>query len=93
MEKNIKERKITFEKIFLTVIIMSFITVATYVIMAVITHFSLNYLTDNYNFLQSLISVFDISTAIFKFFSAFMIMFVATIFIAIFIKLAKKQIG
>jgi hypothetical protein len=56
----------TFSKIFLIIIL-------TYSLMAIITHASLNRGFDDYKFSQSLISIFDTKTAIFKFFVAFMI--------------------
>ncbi len=87
--KNIENNLIT---IFKTVFIISFIVILTYVIMAVITHFSLNYKTETYSFSQSLLSIFNTKTAIFKFFTAFILLNIVWISFAILIKFIKKQL-
>lgn len=86
-----KKNKITFIKVVSTLSIMLLITISAYVIMAIITHFSLNYLAENYRFSQSLISVFDTETAIFNFFFVFVIMCVTTVLTAISVKIAKEE--
>jgi len=66
--------------------------IVTYATMAVITHFSLNYTSPDYKFLQSLKSIFDTKTAVFKFFGTFLIINVIWILSAVFIKYIRRNI-
>lgn len=81
--KQINTEKISLKRVIKTIAAMLIIAIITYVIMAIITHFSLNYLTENYKFYQSIVSVFDTDTAIFKFFIGFVVLCVSTVVIAI----------
>lgn len=87
--KNIDNNLIS---VFKTVIIISAITLLTYIIMAIITHFSLNYETETYKFSQSLAYIFNIKSSIFKFFIGFVFLNIIWILLAIFIKFLKKLI-
>jgi len=80
------------KKIFKTLFMIFFIALLTYAIMAVITHFSLNYQLPNYKFTQSLISIFDFSTDIFKFFIGFILINIIWITLAILIFYIKNLI-
>ncbi len=64
----------------------------SYIIMAVITHFSLNYLGNEYRFGQSLTAVFDTNTAIFEFFRAFVILVVTVVITALFVRKLKDKL-
>ncbi|NPA68241.1 MAG: hypothetical protein GXO50_06490 [Chlorobi bacterium] len=75
-----------------TTLMIFIITVFTYAVMAVITHFSLNYKLPDYNFTDSLMSVFNFNTDIFKFFSGFILINIFWITIAVSINLLLKQI-
>ncbi|NPA45254.1 MAG: hypothetical protein GXO49_06960 [Chlorobi bacterium] len=88
-KKNIDNKLIS---VFKTVFTISAIALLTYVIMAIITHFSLNYETETYKFSQSLEYVFNTNSAIFKFFLGFVLLNVSWILLAIFINFLKKQI-
>jgi len=59
------------------------ITIITYVVMAVITHFSLHYKFPEYKFSQSLKSVFDFNTDFFKFFLWFILINIVWISVAV----------
>jgi len=87
--KNIDNNLIS---IFKTVFVISAIALLTYVIMAIITHFSLNYETETYKFSQSLAYVFNTNSAIFKFFIGFVMLNISWILLAIFINFLKKLI-
>lgn len=76
-------------KTIVTIIIIAFVT---YAIMAVINHFSLNFEFENYAFKNSLVSIFDTDTAIFKFFMYFMILNFVWISIALSIRLINRSI-
>ncbi len=84
--KQERKEKISFNLVVKTITAMIIISIITYVVMAIITHFSLNYLSDNYKFHQSIVSVFDFKTAIFKFFGGFIILCTSTVVIAVSIK-------
>ena len=86
MPEKIKTNKPSFETIVKVILYIIFITIATYVIMAIITHFSLNNTVEKYQFLHSLISVFDTDTAIFNFFKIFIFIESGFIILAILIK-------
>lgn len=92
MSKDKKNTQTTFPAIAKTLAVIAVIIIATYSIMAVITHFSLNFETENYKFTDSLLSVFNTETAIFKFFTIFMIMNVAWLSIALLVYFIKKMI-
>lgn len=83
---------VTFEKVVKVVIYIILISLATYAVMAVITHFSLNYLNGDYRFVQSLKAVFDTETAMFKFFRAFALLESGFIILALFTKLIKDKV-
>ncbi len=87
-----KSVPVSFEKVIKVVLYIIFISLATYAIMAVITHFSLNYLNKNYTFSQSLISIFDTKTAMFKFFRAFAYVEGGFVILALIIKLIKDKV-
>lgn len=80
------------EKIFKTLLIILIITLFTYAVMAVITHFSLNYQLPNYKFSQSLQSIYNFNTDMFKFFIGFIIINIVWISAAIFIWFITKII-
>ncbi len=80
------------EKTIKTLFMIFFIALLTYAMMAVITHFSLNYQLPNYKFTQSLISIFDFSTDIFKFFIGFILINIIWISLAILIFYITKLI-
>ena len=80
------------EKIFKTLLMILIITLLTYAVMSVITHFSLNYQLPEYTFSQSLLSVFDFSTDIFKFFFGFILINIIWISMALLIFYIKKLI-
>lgn len=71
--------------IFKTMIMIFIITLFTYIIMAVITDFSLNYKLQNYKFSQSLTLIFDFSSDFFQFFLWFIVLNIIWISAAIFI--------
>jgi len=73
-----------------TLLIILGIALLMYAIMAIITHFSLNYEMENYTFSQSLNYIFNTKTAIFKFFIAFMVLNIVWVSIAISINFFKK---
>lgn len=75
-----------------TLLIILGIALLMYAIMAIITHFSLNYETENYTFSQSLNYIFNTKTAIFNFFIAFMVLNIVWVSIAISINFFKKII-
>jgi|GEM_PF-2734306 hypothetical protein len=91
MSKDKKNTDIHFTVILKTVFIILIITFFTYSIMAVITHFSLNYKSENYLFIDSIKSVFDTTTAIFKFFAAFILLNIVWVTVAIFIRFIKNK--
>ncbi len=72
------------------------ISLITYAVMAVITHFSLHYRFQGYKFSQSLISVYDFNTDIFKFYAGFMIINAIWIVAAVIVyninKIIRKRI-
>jgi len=90
--KNIKRTTILrMSIIFKTLGMILLIALIMYSVMAVITHFSLNYETDGYQFFQSLSYIFNIETAIFRFFAAFMLLNMGWIFLAVSINFIQKQ--
>jgi len=91
MSKDSKNTENSFPIVVKTLIIMALIAVMTYALMAVITHFSLHFESDNYLFSESLKSVFDTKTAIFKFFVVFMILNIVWLSLAVSIYYIKKQ--
>jgi len=80
------------EKTFKTLFMILIITLLTYAVMAVITHFSLNYQLPDYKFSQSLLSIIDFDTDIFMFFIGFIIINIVWTAFALFIFFIKKQI-
>ncbi len=80
------------EKIFKTILMILIITLLTYAVMAVITHFSLNYKLPDYKFSQSLISITDFNTDFFTFFIGFIFVNIIWISFALLIFFIKKQI-
>ena len=92
MSKDNKNTDKKFIAILKTILSISVIAIITYAIMAVITHFSLNFELENYSFRQSLISIFNTDTAIFKFFTGFMILNIIWLSFAVIIHLIKKSI-
>ena len=92
MSKDSKNTVNKFTSIIRTMIIMALIAIATYAIMAVITHFSLNFEFENYKFKDSLLSIFNTETAIFKFFLGFMILNIIWLSIALLIHSVKKTL-
>lgn len=80
------------KKYFETLTIIFLIVIATYSIMAIITHFSLNYKFDDYKLTDSILSIFDRETAIFKFFIGFIILIISWILSAMLIKYIKDKI-
>ncbi len=87
-----KAYDVKFEKIVKTMIYIFIIAFATYAVMAVITHFALNNMAEDYKFSQSLLAVFDTDTPMFKFAFDFGLLNLATVFIALILKLMKEQI-
>ena len=92
MSKDNKNTDKKFIAILKTILSISFIAIITYAIMAIITHFSLNFKLENYKFKESLISIIDIDTAIFKFFIGFMILNIIWLSFAVIIHMIKKTI-
>lgn len=92
MSKDSKNTANKFTRILRTMIIIVLIAIAAYAIMAVITHFSLNFELENYKFKDSLLSIFDSGTAIFKFFLGFMILNIVWISIAVLFYTVKKTL-
>lgn len=86
--KNIEKRLTVVLK---TLVYIFFIALITYAVMAVITHFSLNFGTESYQFSQSLNSIFNTQTAIFNFFLSFIIMNIVWILLAVCIHFIKKR--
>jgi len=78
------------EKIAKTLLMITIISLLTYAVMAVITHFSLNYQLPEYKFYQSLQSIFDTKTDIFIFFIGFIIINIVWISSALIIRLFIK---
>ncbi len=72
------------------------ISLVTYAAMAVITHFSLHYRFPGYKLSQSLMSVYDFNTDIFKFYAGFMIInaiwIVAAVIVYNIYKIIRKRI-
>lgn len=92
MSKDNKNTENNLIKVLKTLIVIAIIAVITYAVMAVITHFSLNFESENYKFYTSIKSIFDFETAIFKFFKGFMILNISWIFISVSIFFFKKLI-
>ena len=92
MSKDKKNSEKNLRTIVRTMLIIACIAVLTYAIMAVITHFSLNFEFENYKFKESLLSIFDFDTAIFKFFIGFMIINIIWLSVAVIIFLIKKTV-
>lgn len=88
-KKNIENNLI---RIFKTIFTILLLAISMYIIMAIITHFSLNYNNENYKFTQSLLSIFNSDTAIFKFFFAFVILNVSWILVAVMINFIKNKL-
>lgn len=82
----------SFEKALRIIVYIVLISLATYAVMAVITHFSLNYLQEDYYFSQSLAAIFDTDTAMFKFFRAFMLLEGGFVSLTILVKLIKEKV-
>jgi len=91
MSKDNKNKENKMSKVVKTLLYILLIAIITYAVMAVITHFSLNFETETYKFKKSIDSIFDTSTAIFKFFSAFMLLNISWIIIAVSIYFIKKK--
>lgn len=87
-----KTSSLSFEKGVRIVLYILLISLATYAVMAVITHFSLHNLQDGYTFSQSLLAIFDTETAMYKFFRAFMFLETGFVLLAILIKLIREKI-
>ena len=92
MSKDNKNTDKKFITILKTIVSISIIAILTYALMAIITHFSLNFELENYKFKESLISIIDIDTAIFKFFIGFMILNIIWLSFAVIIHMIKKTI-
>ena len=92
MSKDNKNTENHYVKVLKTLSIIAVIALITYAIMAIITHFSLNFESDNYKFNSSIISVFDTETAIFKFFIGFMILNISWLAVSVSIFFIKKLI-
>lgn len=90
MSKDSKNTVKKFISILRTILIIALIAIAAYSIMAVITHFSLNFELENYKFKDSILSIFNTETAIFKFFIGFMILNIVWLIIAVSIYSVKK---
>lgn len=93
MSKDSKNTVNKFTSILRTMIIIALIAFSTYAIMAVITHFSLNFELRDYKFKDSLLSIFNTETAIFKFFLGFMILNFVWLSIALLIYSVKKTLS
>lgn len=91
-EKENKNQELSFEMVIRIMVYIILTALGTYAVMAVITHFSLNYLSPGYSFSDSLYSVLDTNTPIFKFVIGFGILSLATVFVAVFIKLIKEKV-
>ncbi len=85
--------KIDYQKHLKVFVYISFATLLTYAIMAVITHFSLNYEAESYEFNQSLQSIFDTETDMFKFFAGFVVIYVVWILSAVILQYIKKSVS
>lgn len=83
---------INYNKYFKAFLFISLTVLLTYCAMAVITHFSLNYMSPDYKFSNSLNSIFNTKTAIFKFFAGFVIIYLIWILSAVFIKYIRRNI-
>ena len=92
MSKDNNNTENNLVKVLKTLIVITIIALITYAIMAVITHFSLNFETEKYKFYFSLKSIFDTETAIFKFFTGFMILNILWLLISVSIFFLKKLI-
>ncbi len=92
MSKDNKNTRKNLVKILKTLAAIALIAIITYSIMAIITHFSLNFESENYKFNTSLKSIFDTETAIYKFFFGFMILNISWLFISVSIFFLKKLI-
>jgi len=88
-KKNIDKSLIS---VFKTLLTIAIIVTFTFVIMAVITHFSLNYKLETYNFTDSLLFIFNPESSFFKFFEGFILLNVIWILLAVFIKFISKQL-
>ncbi|MEA2042172.1 MAG: hypothetical protein U9N85_06420 [Bacteroidota bacterium] len=92
MPEKEQKRELNFERVVLILLYISIITLLTYAVMAVITHFSLNYSIQNYSFTDSLKSVTDTNTAMFKFFFLFVKVEAGFTAISLFVWQVKKYI-
>ncbi len=91
MSKDNKNKEKRLPEVFKTLVYIFLIALITYAVMAVITHFSLNYKTETYHFIESLKSIFNTDTAMFKFFVGFMILNILWILFAVTIQFVKKR--
>ncbi len=91
MSKDNKNKEKRMTEVFKTLLYIFLIALITYAVMAVITHFSLNFETETYRFRESLLSVFNSKTAIFKFFLSFMILNIIWILFAVSFRFIKKR--
>ncbi len=91
MSKDNKNKEKSLSVVSKTLLYIFIIALITYAAMAVITHFSLNYKTEAYYFTQSLNSIFNTETAMFKFFIAFMVLNICWIIFAVLIQFIKKR--
>jgi len=91
-----KEKKssseMSFIKVIKTLSNIILLLLVTYSIMAFITHFSLNFKTENYRIFSSFLAIFDIKTTIFKFFAAFFLLILSFMFGTFFIQTIKEKI-
>lgn len=91
MSKDNKNKEKRLPEVLKTLVYIFLIALITYAVMAVITHFSLNYKTETYHFTESLKSIFNTDTAMFKFFVGFMILNILWILFAVTIQFLKKR--
>ncbi len=90
MSKDNKNKEKFIFTVLKTLVIMLLITLLTYSVMSVITHFSLFYGIKDYSFKQSVNYIFNTNSSIFMFFSRFLIINILWISIAVFINYIKK---
>ncbi|MCF6365598.1 MAG: hypothetical protein L3J35_05285 [Bacteroidales bacterium] len=90
MSKDNKNKENKMPAVLKTLLSIFLIALITYAVMAIITHFSLNFETETYKFKKSIDSIFNTSTAIFKFFTVFMLVNISWIIIAVLIHYIKR---
>jgi len=94
MQNSVPEKsgKLNASKLAKSLLYITALVLITYVLLAIITHFSLNNVRADYAFSQSLAAVLDTQTAIFKFVFGFVAISASIVTFAVLVKKIKDKI-